>query len=219
LRAKWRSRVGLLATSVRGSWILLLGCGQGVGYADQSVPVELEQFSSENGAYVVIVDPQWNESRDAVHPEIELKTGAGRLVWRKKATDFEDFRYPLHVSVSDDGQFLVFGGASVHNMIDDENYREGVRIYRADGTLVRFVSRRDLRPGSYGVSTASWYDSERSGIRSGEFHLFTPDEDDPLVLRVSSGRLVRGDLIPGQGDDSHWDFAERLIAAAKKGRK
>jgi hypothetical protein len=202
--------------SVRLSWALLLASGPGYVSADQAGdPVEREEFSSESGAYVAVVDPHWNQLGDTVRPEIELRTDAGRLIWKKKAADFEDFKYPLHVSVSDDAQYLVFGGASVHNMIHDEDYREGIRIYRANGTLVRFVSRRDLRPGSYGVSTASWYDSERSGISGGEFHLFTPGAEDPLVFRLSTGRVVRGDLIPGQGDDSHWDFAERLKAAVK----
>lgn len=200
------------------NWLIAAIVFGGPAFADQAGGrVEREEFPSPNGRYVVTVDPKWNEAGDA-SPELSLRDEDGQTIWTRVPQDFEDFYYPLHVSASDDGQYLVFGTSSVHNMIDDGEYREGIRIYRHDGSLVRFISRRDLRPGDYGVSTASWLDYERSHIRGDVFYLFTPGESDPVVLALSSGRVVRGRVIPGQGDDSHWDFGRKLQGLTQTSR-
>jgi hypothetical protein len=128
----------------------------------------------------------------------------------RDTSDFEDFRFPLHVCVSNDGLYLVFGGHSAHNMSFDTGYREGLRFYDADGVLVRFVTRRDLPRGYDGVSTSGWYDDSRSHITAHRFVFFTPGKDEPMEFDLESGELLTGELVPGQGDDSKSKLMERL---------
>jgi len=173
-----------------------------VGLADSGRPVEKETFYSTEGSVSVEVDPRWIEVYRKRDPRLTLRRGQ-TTIWERGPEDFEDFRYPLDVKVSDDGRWLVFGGSSVHNISFDPDYREGLRFYDAQGKLVRFVSRRDLPVGDCGISSAVWYDSARTRLEGAELEFYTPRRDEPLVFDVTTGELIQGRLVPGQGDDSH----------------
>ncbi|MEM9599375.1 MAG: hypothetical protein AAGD06_34235, partial [Acidobacteriota bacterium] len=128
------------------------------------------------------------------------------VVWRRTPEDFEDFDYPLHALVADEGGYLVFGGVSVHNF---GNYDEGLRLYDGDGHLVRFVSRKDLPPGHYSISTAHWYDAERSHIEGTTLVFYTPGRDAPIRFDLKRGTaLPEGAVVPGQAGDD-FDHFER----------
>jgi hypothetical protein len=152
----------------------------------------------------VEVDPRWVTPFGEWDPRLTLRR-RWTTIWERGPQDFEDFDFPLDVEISDDGRWLVFGGHSVHNIISDTEYREGLRFYDSDGQLIRFVSRRDLPIGDYDISTASWYDATRTRIRGSRLEFYTPRRDEPLVFDVTTGELIQGRLIPGQGDDSHHD--------------
>ncbi|HEV2844855.1 MAG TPA: hypothetical protein VG477_08425 [Thermoanaerobaculia bacterium] len=184
-------------------------------FADSGGPVEKKTYSSANREYFLEVDPRWNWSYEVSKPLLTFRRKA-RVLWRRTESSFKDFRYPLDVKISDDGKWLVFGGVSVHNISFDLKYDEGLRFYRADGSLVRFVSRRDLPAGDYGISTSHWYDETRTRIVGSRLQFFTPTRSEPLIFELSTGALVRGRLTPGQGDDSHQnEWLERLQQGAR----
>jgi hypothetical protein len=166
-------------------------------------PVEKKTYYSENGEYSLEVDPSWDEISVVPRPLLTLRR-AGEELWSKEASAFQSFRLPLDVRLSNDGKWLVFGGVSVHNISFDTKYEEGLRFYRENGRLIRFVSRRDLPVGEYGVSTAFWYDEQRTRIVGTELHFFTPGRNEPLLFSLETGAVTRGRLTPGEGDDSHW---------------
>ncbi len=177
--------------------------------------LEEATFRSSNGDYTLHVDyGSWeDESEETV---LTYRKGDVTL-WTKRSSELEDYWSANHVHISDDGNWLVFGGVSAHNISFDLEHREGLRFYRRDGSLIRFVSRRDLPVVEYGISTAFWYDGERTGIVGSELRFYTPGLDEPLVFEVSTGELVRGRLIEGQGDDAkHGDWLREVIEGAQK---
>jgi hypothetical protein len=187
----------------RAIWILLaLLLAASAVRADSAARVEKRTYESGNHRYVLEVDPRWDESRQLPRPLLVFRHD-GAVLWRRDESAFEDFRYPLDVQVSDDGKWLVFGGTSAHNISFDTEYREGLRLYSSEGKLIRFVSRRDLPVGDYGISTSDWYDRTRTHIEGERLFFFTPGVAEPLVFDLPTGTLVSGKLVPGQGDDSH----------------
>lgn len=176
----------------------------GSGLAESGGPVEKRTYYSAGRVVSVEVDPRWDEQRREWDPRLTMRR-RWTTMWEREPRDFADFDYPLDVEVSDDGRWLVFGGYSAHNIINDPDYREGLRFYDSRGKLVRFVSRRDLPVPDYGISTAAWYDATRTRLRGTELEFFTPRLEEPLIFDVTTGELIRGRLVPGQGDDSHHD--------------
>lgn len=172
--------------------------------AESAGPAEKKTYYSAGRVVSVEVDPRWDEKRNESDPRLTLRR-RWTTIWEREPRDFQDFWYPSDIQMSDDGRWLVFGGQSAHNIIYDPDYREGLRFYDSRGKLLRFVSRRDLPVGDYGISTASWYDATRTCIRGTELKFFTPSLEVPLVFDVTTGELIRGRLVPGQGDDSHHD--------------
>jgi len=133
-----------------------------------------------------------------------MMSGADEIVWTRTPEHFEDFQFPMHACVSDDGRFVVFGGYSVHNLSQDDKYREGLRFYDHEGHLIRLVSRRDLPLGSYSISTVHWYDSQRTRIEGRKLTFHTPGVDEPMEFELSTGKVLQGTIVPGQGSDDHW---------------
>jgi len=178
--------------------------GQFAVWADSGRPVGKKVYWSSNRELQLTADPGWLSGASQMNPVITLSTASGTVVWSRGPEDFEAFTYPMHVSIADEGLFLVFGGYSMHNISSDTGYDEGLRFYEQSGALIRFVSRLDLPPGQYSVSTAHWYDSERTRIDGGTLLFFRPGTTEPMEFELSSGRLLQGTLTPGQGDDEHW---------------
>ncbi len=137
-------------------------------------------------------------------PLLTLISGSEKIVWTRTREDFEDFHYPMHVCVSGDGKLMVFGGYSAHNLSGDGEYREGLRFYDQEGRLIRFISRRDLPVGQYSVSTAHWYDSEGTRIEGDRLIFVTPGVDEPMEFELSTGKVLKGTIVPGQGGDENW---------------
>jgi len=177
---------------------LILALLPAIVRADSAIPVEKRTYSSEQGHFVLIVDPRLNKENQRAEPLLTLQDKTGQIIWERTADDFAEFRYPMHACLSDDGQFIVFGGYSAHNFKD---YSEGLRFYNRDGNLIRWISRLDLPRGQFGISTAAWYDEDRSSIRNGVFRLFTPGRAEPLDFDLETGELLSGSLTPGQGND------------------
>ena len=146
------------------------------------------------------VDPRRDET-NKTNPLLTLTRKSGEVVWQRRPGDFEDFRFPMHACVGADGRHLVFGGYSVHNF---GVYREGLRFYGSDGRLIRFVSRRDLPGGPRRVSTAHWYDSDRTHIDENRLLFFTPGVKEPMVFDIRTGDVLAGEIVEGQGDDRKW---------------
>jgi len=167
-------------------------------HPDTAMPVQVKTYTSANGEYSLTVDPRWNDETGHASPLLTLQRASGDLVWVRTPDEFEQFDYPMHACVSDDGRFIVFGGYSAHNF---KNYNEGLRFYDATGKLIRMISRLDLPHGKYGVSTAEWYDEERSRIDGELFLFFTPGIPEPLRFDVETGELLEGTLVHGQGED------------------
>jgi hypothetical protein len=144
------------------------------------------------------------------------------VVWQHGPDYFEDFDFPLDALVSDDGKWLVFGGASAGNVSFDTQYKEGLRFYSTSGRLVRFVSRRDLPVGDFGITTSNWYDSYRTRLNGTRLEFFTPSRPNSLVFDITTGRIAKGSLIVGQGDDSHhqdWFLKNFVEPLEKKERR
>jgi hypothetical protein len=181
--------------------VSLVGLAVAVAVADSGRPVKARTYSSSNDEFHLTVDPRWTD-RLEMQPLLTLRTRDGELLWKRVPSQFEEFHYPMHACVSDDGQYVVFGGYSVHNV---GHYREGLRFYGPTGRLIRFYSRRDLPAGVYSVSTAHWYDAERSRLVGSRFLLYTPERDVPTVFAVETGEVMEGSVVAGQGDDEeHW---------------
>lgn len=189
----------------RSILVLLSILGAAPLRADTGVPPSKESFLSPTRSFELIVDP--GAGIDPAKPNLTITLRSRRhAVWSRGPADFEDFRYPLHALVSDDGSFLVFGGASAHNLGD---YQEGLRFYRADGKLIRFLSRRDLPLGIRTASTANWYDARRSRLDGHHLLFFTPCRQKPLVVDVTTGEVLEGGpLVAGQGDDAQPPFQQ-----------
>jgi len=205
---------GLAAAIVFGSVVAL---------ADSAAPVQKRTFFSSAHIYSLEVDPRWSSTGESWNPLLTLRRHRAWLglftstevLWQRSPSAFVDFAYPLDVKLSDDGAFLVFGGASAHNIVSDTTYREGLRFYDSSGKLIRFVSRRDLPVGSYGISTAQWYDSERSRVEANSFVFYSPSRREPLVFDLRTGGAITGHLVPGQGDDRyHEEWLHKLTRGA-----
>src|SRR4029077_808218 len=105
--------------------------------ADTGSPVEKCTYFSPTHVYSLEVDPRWHS--DSWRPVLTLTRTTSwfgffarkQQLWRRSPSQFDDFDYPLDVKLSDDGRYLVFGGASAHNMIFDPAYHEGLRFYRS----------------------------------------------------------------------------------------
>lgn len=169
--------------------------------ADSGRPVGNRTYTSANGAYTLTVEPRWSEDLRLTSPLLTLRSRSGKTLWVRKPDDFEDFRFPLHVCVSNDGEHLVFGGYSVHNY---GKYEEGLRFYDGAGRLLAFISRRDLPRGQRSISTAAWYDDGRTHIDGDRLVFFTPGVAEPMLFDVHSGDVLAGEVIEGQGDDRGW---------------
>ena len=180
--------------------ILVLGSTLPV-WSDSGSPVSKTTYRSAGGGFELTVDPVWSADGSEMDPRLTLRSAGGSSLWTRSSSDFEDFQFPMHACVSDDGRHVVFGGYSVHNVSWDDEYREGLRFYDNQGKLIRFISRRDLPIGRYSVSTAHWYDTERTRIVDGRLLFFTPGRDDPMEFELSTGATVVGDVVKGQGDD------------------
>jgi hypothetical protein len=166
--------------------------------ADSGAPIEKKVYRSASGDFELEVDPRWDASYSDLDPLLTLRR-RGTVVWRRSSDDFESFDFPMHMLVADDGRHLVFGGYSVHNV---GNYDEGLRFYDAAGKLIRFVSRRDLPPGPYSVSTAHWFDAERTRIKGRTLHFYTPRREQPILFDLQTGKASpKTAIAPGQGDD------------------
>lgn len=188
---------------------ILLALSPLTSLADTGIPVEKCTYFSPNHMYSLAVDPRWQS--DPWRPVLTLTRTTSwfglfarkQEIWRRSPSQFEDFHFPLDVKLSDDGAYLVFGGASAHNTIFDTGYREGLRFYRSDGHLIRFISRRDLPVGSYGVSTSDWYDSERSYVEGHTLTFYSPTRPVPILFDLETGAVLKGRVVSGQGDDHH----------------
>jgi hypothetical protein len=191
--------MGVSSFTGRSILMLLPILGAAPLRADTGIPPSKESFLSPTRSFELIVDPGAGSDPAKATPTLTLRSRL-RAVWSRRPADFEDFAYPVRALVSDDGSFLVFGGASAHNLGD---YHEGLRFYRADGKLVRFLSRRDLPLGIKSVSTANWYDARRTRLEGHHLLFFTPCRPKPLVVDVTSGEILEGGpLVAGQGDDA-----------------
>lgn len=181
---------------------LLVGLLAGPLAADSGRPVGKETYRSPSGALELEVDPRWDDRFTFNSPLLTLRH-RGEVVWRRTADEFESFDYPMHALVADDSRHLVFGGYSVHNF---GHYDEGLRFYDAAGRLIRYVSRRDLPPGEYSVSTAHWFDAERTVVRGQTLVFYTPGRDEPIEFDLRTGSATPAEaIVPGQGDDrANW---------------
>lgn len=172
--------------------------------ADSGRPIEKETYSSQNGDFQLTVDPGGSADYRHENPLLTLRSSTQEVVWSRTATDFEDFQFPMRTLVSDDGRYIVFGGYTVHNLSWDNDYREGLRFYDHEGRLIRFISRLDLPLGQYSISTVHWYDSEETYIEENRLIFSTPGVTEPMEFDLSSGEVLKGRIVAGQGDDHHW---------------
>ena len=192
----------------RASALLLALCwgmtGATVIHADSGRPIGKETYSSPNGEFQLVVDPQRSAEYASNSPLITLNSATEGIVWTRTAADFEDFQFPMHATVSDDGRFVVFGGYSVHNLSWDKENQEGLRFYDHEGRLIRFIGRQDLPLGQYSISTVHWYDSERTQIEGEKLIFRTPGIEDPMEFELSTGKVLKGRVVAGQGGDHNW---------------
>ena len=177
--------------------VLLMSLAPTAMSADIGAPVKARTYSSDNAEFHLTVDPRWTED-SRMQPLLTFYRGESEVLWQRLPEAFENFDFPMHACISDDGEYLVFGGYSVHNV---GHYSEGLRFYDTTGRLIRYYSRRDLPPGVYSVSTAHWYDDERSGIVGSRFLLYTPESKTPTVFALETGEVLEGSVVLGQGDD------------------
>ena len=181
------------------SWI-----GTGRISADSARPIGKRSYSSPNGSLRLEVDPRRLPDGSYHGSLLTLTSSTGDTLWTRTDADFEDFHFPTHACISDDGRFAVLGGYSAHNLSWDRDYREGLRFYNPEGRLIRFVSRHDLPLGPYSISTAHWYDADKTRIAGDRLVFHTPGIEEPMEFELSTGKLSQGQIIPGQGDDHHW---------------
>lgn len=187
----------VMIISLLGALVMLQ---QNTVSADSAAHIDTRTYKSENDEFTLTVSPQGNRYRPA-EAQFRFESKKQGLLWERTSGFFEDFHFPLHVSISNDGKYFVFGGFFVHNLIFDAAYHEGIRIYTADGKLVRFVSRRDLPQGGQTVSTVRWYDYKRSRIEGNTFLLFTPGKEDPQLFDLATGNIVKGTSLSDQMQD------------------
>ncbi|HNT36022.1 MAG TPA: HEAT repeat domain-containing protein, partial [bacterium] len=163
----------------------ILCCFPRISYADSARPPEKEEYFSANGEFSLTVDPgDWTSESVT---RLILKSEKEGIILDVTESYFEKFRYPLHACVSNDAEYLVFGGVSCHNM---GSGREGLRIYRRTGRLIRFIPMARLPYGFGSASTDHWYDQERCRINDsrGLFLLYTPGKMRATPFRLTDGR-------------------------------
>jgi len=178
------------------SFLGMLVLPSAVSLSDTAREPDKKTYYSASGEYYLVVDPRVERegiySGWKLNPLFTFGHKEKGVAWEKGPDYFEDYRFPLHECVSNDGQYLVFGGVSAHNLILDKENKEGIRIYRADGRLVRFISRKVLPEGYRGASTSDWYDNDRSHMdnRAGVFVLRTPERLRPCVFLLTTGKRI-----------------------------